>query len=438
MSVALGDSLALAREQRRTVKWATVLFVLVILVQRFSVPGMPVPMLLPVVLGWVFLALRGGVLEVDRRRFLFWCLAVCATGGVMLVQTAVGTAPMISLTSWALVLVVWLPALTRFTDRRTETYRQVLVAVAWTCTALAAVCIVQMAIQLAGFHYSDILKPYLPATFLEQGFNITSPVEFGSTIYRANAWIGLEASVVSYQIGIGLLAAVLTRRSIWMIGVLVTGLFATVAGSGFLLALVGVLTLLVTPARRILLKPIAPIVVLGGALAFTPYGQGLITRTGEASQDEGSSASLRAIQPYSELWPTWSTDLWTALVGGGPGSSQRLVDLSPLRGLVPLPAKIFFDYGLVAGIVLALFLLYCYVDGPSQTFAFTMFVSMWTVQPGSNIPVFVIPLVLLVTLWAPRAGPRLEDLPLRRRTPDEEFGRLRAAHPRRLERMLGT
>lgn len=432
------DTSAAARLARHTVVWGGVLFALVLLLQRFAVPGTGAPLILPVTLGWGFLALRAGILEIDRRRFLLWTITACITGSALLAQTAAGTAPVISVKSWALLLIVWLPAVARFADRTQATYRRLLVVVTWICTAFAAVCILQMAVQLTGTPYEDFIKPLVPEPFLVTGFNVTTPVEYGSSIYRSNAWVGLEASIASYQIGIGILTAVLTRRPVWMVAVLVTGLFSTVAGSGFMLALVGLAAMLVTPARRLLVKPLLPMVAIGGSLAYTPYGQALLARSGEA-QNEGSSASQRAIQPYAELWPEWSTDLRTAVLGGGAGSSQRFIDVRPMGGdlLVPLPAKILYDYGLVAGIVLALFLLYCYLDGPSLTIAFTMFVSMWTVQPGSNIPVFILPLLLLVTFWAPRSEPRLEDVRRHRPTPQEVFRRMRAARPRRLERTVG-
>jgi hypothetical protein len=439
-SIPVADpvSPAAARLAHRTVVWGGVLFALVLLLQRFAAPGTGAPLLLLVAMGWGVLALRAGVLEIDRRRFLFWSLTFCVTGAALLVQTALGTAPVISVNSWALLLIVWFPAVARFVDRQQATYRRFLVVVTWICTAFAAVCILQMAVQLAGVPYEDLLKPLVPEPLMMVGFNVTTPVEYGSSIYRSNGWIGLEASIASYQLGIGLVTAILARQPMWMIAVLVTGLFTTVAGSGFLLAGVALVAILVTRVRRQLVKPLIPILALGGVLVSTPYGQLLIARSGEA-QEEGSSASQRAIQPYAELWPEWATDTRLAVLGGGAGSSQRVIDVHPMGGdlLVPLPGKIFYDYGLIAGLVLALFLVYCYLDGPSLTVAFTMFVSMWTVQPGSNIPVFILPLLLLVTFWAPRSDPRLEDVGRLRPTPEDVFRRLRSARPRRLERTLG-
>lgn len=407
-AVAAGVSVLSDRTAARTVTWAAWLFGLLILVQRFSVPGMPVPMLLPVCLGWLVLAWRAGVAEIDVRRLRFWALAVGVTGAVMLVQTALHPQPVISVTSWALIHVVWLPAVMRFVDRRPSTFVALLHRVVAICVALSVACVFMIAIQFAGVPYQDYLEAAIPETFLEQGFTIASPITFGSPIYRANAWIGLEPSTVSYQIGIGILAAILVRSRMRWFLVMVAGIFATVGASGFVLIGLGVVALLAFPARRSLLRVVAPVVVGGSIALATPVGQILQERGENASDDQ--SAFLRAVQPYTELWPRWSDDLTTALLGGGAGSSQRIVDVTIEQGLVPLPAKIFFDYGLIAGLVLAAFLMFCYVDSLSPTLAFAFMVNLWTFQPGSNIPVFVLPVVLLVTMWAPRSTPRLEDL----------------------------
>jgi hypothetical protein len=408
-AVEAGVTVLSDRTAARTVSWAAWLFALLILVQRFSVPGMPVPMLLPVCLAWIVLAWRAGVAEIDLRRLQFWASAVAITGAVMLVQTALHPQPVISVTSWALIHVVWLPAVMRFVDRRPSTFVALLHRIVAICAVLSVACVFMIAVQFAGVPYQDYLAAVIPETFLEQGFTIASPITFGSPIYRANAWIGLEPSTVSYQIGIGILAAILVRARMRWFLVLVAGIFATVGASGFVLVGLGLLALLAFPARRSLLRILAPVVV-GGSLALaTPVGQILQARGENAGEDQ--SAFLRAVQPYTELWPQWSTDLTTALLGGGAGSSQRIVDVTIEQGLVPLPAKIFFDYGLIAGLVLAAFLMFCYVDSLSATIAFAFMANLWTVQPGSNIPVFVVPVVLLVTMWAPRSTPRLEDLP---------------------------
>lgn len=396
------------RVARVTVRWFTWMFALLIVGQRLGVPGLPVGVLLPLIIGWALLAMRAGVVEIDVRRLRLWCIAAAVTGLALPLQTAVHPRPVISITSWALILVVWLPAVTRFVDRRLSTYRLAMEAVVRVCAVLAGTCVFMMAIQLAGVPYRDILADVVPASLLQQGFTTTSPVEFGSPIYRANAWVGLEASTTSFLVASGLLAAILVRSRAWIIVLLFTGLLATVAVSGFVLLVVGLVAMLAFPVRRRLFRALVPMTVLSAALAALPFVQALFTRIQGASDDQ--SAGLRAVQPYLDLWPSWSSQPVTALLGGGAGSSQRVVDLGVFTALVPVPAKIFYDYGLIAGGVLAIFLLFCYLDAPSATLPLTLLVSLWSVQPGTNVPVFAIPVILLATMWAPRVTPRrLED-----------------------------
>ena len=59
------------------------------------------------------------------------------------------------------------------------------------------------------------------------------------------------------------------------------------------------------------------------------------------------------IEPYQFLWPQWMADPWGVIFGRGPGSSAWVVTNSGIDGLlVPSVAKVFFDYGLIGGVLL--------------------------------------------------------------------------------------
>lgn len=431
----------------RTVRWITVLFVIEVLFQRFAVPGQQeVALLLPLLIVWAGLAWRAHVLEIDPRRLLLWLVAVAASGLALLLQTMVLDGPVISVNSWLLFMAVWLAAVTRFVDRRLSTYVLALRRIAAVCTGLAVACIVMMGIQLAGVRYEDYLANLVPRNLLLQYFITTYPVQFGSPIYRANAWIGLEPSVVSFLLGFGVLAALLSRAKRWMTLVMILGLVSAFAGSGFLLIAVGVLVMLAYPIRRPLRPYLLPAAVLGVVAVLTPFTQPLIFRATEAT-DSASSTSLRAIQGYIELWPRWSGDTVSALLGHGSGAAQRYAEnllVSDL--LVPTPARIIYDYGLLAGAVLIAFLVFCYLDSPSIALATASFISLWVIQSGTSQAVFAIPVLLLVTLWAPRPGARLEDSPppapvaAGRLSPTQFFtsGALRRHHPPGQWRAVGS
>ena len=149
-------------------------------------------------------------------------------------------------------------------------------------------------------------------------------------------------------------------------------------------------------------------VVVGVALT-TAFGQALLARSDEFS-DPRSSTSLRAILPYPVLWPHWISEIGTVLVGDGPGSSQVLATSTGLSGLlVPTPVKIFFDYGVLGGAVLAVFLIWCYLRSPSLSIATAMFLSLWTIQPGLTTTALALNAVIFVSLWAPHPGRPWED-----------------------------
>jgi hypothetical protein len=77
--------------------------------------------------------------------------------------------------------------------------------------------------------------------------------------------------------------------------------------------------------------------------------------------------------------------------------------------LTPTPVKIFVEYGIVVGLVIAGFILFAYVGGPSRSLSVTLLVSLWLLQPGTTTMLAVLPLFLTSTWWAPRIDPVLES-----------------------------
>ena len=395
----------------RTARWVAVLFLLVVLLQRFAVPGVPnVALLVPVVVVWAALALARRIAVVDRTRLLWWFAAATTSCFVMLIQDFAVAGAEISVTAWGLVMVVWLPFVLRLVENGPAAYLQTLRYVSLIATILAILTIAMVGTQLLGIPHRDWFAVLVPENLQLGGFVLTYPLNYGSNILRGNAWIGLEPSMVSAQLGIGLLAALFVRARWWTVVVLILGLVATASGSGIVIVIIGVLVMMLHRCRQLLTK----YAVLGGVTVvlatLTPFGSLLLDRSSEFSSS-GSSASLRAFEPYGVLFPRWTEQLSGVLWGYGPGSSQRIVtDTNVLGLLVPSPAKVFFEYGLVAGVVLAAFLLGCYWGGPSRTMGLSLLVSLWLLQPGVTTMVIVAPLLAMVTLWSPRPGPPIEKL----------------------------
>ncbi len=397
---------------RSTVRWVGVLYVGCLLLQRFAVPGLPVALILPFVLLGAAWGVVFGLAEFNKARLVAWLLAASATAFMLVMQTVLLDRHLVSLGSWALFMTVWMPFTLQLVDRRVQTYLSLLRVVVASTAVLAAGCLVMMATQYAGLLYQDWLAEIVPASWLLQDFVITYPVSYDSPIYRANAWIGLEPSMVSLQMGVGLVAALLIGARPWTIALLFGGLVAATSGSGLAVLVVALVVLVASPARRQLRRYVVPGAIVLALGLGSPFGQSIVSRLGEGTSEQ-SSTSLRAIYPYQYLWPDWAADLSGVLFGFGPSSSQTLAEQSGILGLlVPTPIKIFYDYGLLAGAVLAAMILLCFVGGHSRAVAVSLLVSLWTLQPGTTTILVVVPVLLLVTWWSPRPSVlALEDAP---------------------------
>lgn len=398
---------------RPTVRWVVSLFAASVLLQRLSLPGGVVPVLLPLAYVWLAVGWRRRLVELDPRRARLMIAAAAMTAGVALAQALVVIGPSISVSSWGFFFAIWATAALRLSDRSRRTVVVALRGCIRVGRWLAVACIVMMAAQLAGVRYVDYLALVVPKTLLIQGYVITYPLAYDSPIYRANAWIGLEPSIVSLQLGVCLLLALLLRSRIRTLLLLGVGLACTLSGSGVFIVVIGLIVLLASRFRRHLRGYLLAGGIAVAVLLLTPFGQQMAARATELGTS-GSSASLRSLDPYRFLWPRWTADPLTALVGHGAGSSQKIISDSGVAGLlVPSPIKVFFDYGLVAGVVLAAFLLFCYVGGPSRAVAIALLGSSWLLQPATTTFVLALPTLLFVTWWAPRDGRPLESDPIR-------------------------
>ncbi len=386
------------------------LFLTMVLLQRFATPGQPdVSILVPLVFLWGLWGLLRGVVEIDRYRLLLWLAATGSSAVLISFQQRLVQSPLVSVTGWGLLFAVWLPAVLRVKDRSRETFLLALRYIAAIASGLAVGCLAFIGSQLAGLPYTDYMAQVFPRALLLQDFVISYPIVYESNLFRANAWIGLEPSFVSMQLGIGLIAAFLSGTRLWSLVLIISGIVAATAGSGLAIVAVAFFVMLGYPVRDNLVRYL-PLAV-GGAVALlvTPFGQSILSRATEAG-DSQSSTSLRGILPYQYVWPRWIYDPMAVLLGRGPGSSQKIVGESGILGLLtPTPLKIFVEYGLVVGLVIAAFILYTYVGGPSRSLSVTLLVSLWMLQPGTTTMLAVLPLFLTTTWWAPRVDPVLES-----------------------------
>ena len=189
----------------RSARWVAALFLMIVLLQRVGIPGVPnIGLLTPLVLGWVVVAYLQGVVVVHRQSVLWLLAVVVATGGAMLVQSSSVFQAQISVTSWLLILAVWTPFTVRLVEPGVAGYFLMLRYATYLTIALATASIAMLGSQLAGLPFRDWFGAVVPQAFQLDGFNTIAPTAYGSDVIRSMAWIGLEPSVVSALLGLGI------------------------------------------------------------------------------------------------------------------------------------------------------------------------------------------------------------------------------------------
>jgi hypothetical protein len=381
------------------VPWVAALFLTTFAFQRITVPGLAVPITVPLAIGWVVLVAALRLVEFNRIRLLAWLTAAGVSGLMIIFQTIFLIKPFVSLNSWALWLVIWLPVVIQLRRRDAATFLRFCRCIGNIGVGLAALSLLFIGSQLAGIRYFDWLATVVPSSLLVSGFNTSYPFVYGSTLYKSNGWIALEPSFMSFFLGTALICGLIARLGVAQFLIIIAGLVSTGAGSG--LALVAVFILILAAKRQLggLRRYLLPSCTLALLLAITGVGATVFGRVTEVSQ-QNSSASLRAIEPYKYLWPTFIADPVGIFIGHGPGSSVRDAGSINVVGLlVPNVVKVMYDYGVVAGSLLVALMASTYLRGQPAAFALSLAASTLLLQ-GPAQPIIACS-IIAVALWSP-------------------------------------
>ncbi|MGH3565065.1 MAG: hypothetical protein ACRDRH_03340 [Pseudonocardia sp.] len=330
-----------------------------IVFQRFVVPGTVVSIVLPLtflVLG--SLALRGHVVA-DASRTVLYLAAMAACSVASLLATTWGGLAM-SLNSLALLAVIYLPCCTRVSAPLRRRFPEVLEFFQRVMIVAAVACIAQWVAQMAGWQFEDLLD-FVPPQMLwsSADFNLSYPLYYGSPIYKSNGVVFLEASFASQFLALAIIIQVLLGGSRWRLVIFGAGLLTTFSGTGIVLLAGGLLVLGMRRGGRWAIRVAAAVVVVVVAVSATPAGELLADRSTETSAG-GSSGNARFVAPYEQVFLASYTDASALLVGRGAGSVTRDIEFFNPLGVpanYPVLPKIIGEYGLLASLILLMFLL---------------------------------------------------------------------------------
>ncbi|MFC3686818.1 hypothetical protein [Aquipuribacter hungaricus] len=338
------------------------LLLVVVLTQRLALPlgATQVPLTLVLCLALLAVGAVTGRLVLDRTRTRLYVAAMSTLVLLTVVALLRGLSP--SLTSLVLLLLLYAVVAVRparldraAVDRLLDAYTTLMVVV-------ALVCLAQSATQYAGVPYRDWLSVVVPSELLVQGYNTGDPLSYGSDIVRVNGVLFLEPSFVSYFLGLAGVVALHRGRSTVVVALLLLGLVPTLAGNGVVTLVLGVAVLAAGPARRRLLVLVVPVLLAVVVAAVTPVGERFLTRLTEVG-NEGSSLSLRLVEPYERLLPSWALDPAAVLLGYGAGAGTDATAAGTAGLLSPALPKLLLEYGGPGTVVFLLFLLWSLVAG---------------------------------------------------------------------------
>ena len=397
----------------------TVLIALVIGLQRFAVPSgaARIPLLLPVVLAGTVVLLMNGRLRVDRLKLELFVVGTVACIAATVLATALGASP--SITSLGLLVFLYLPWVLRAASAQAVAFERVARGFVRVMLVVALVAIAQLATQLMGlWTYQDYLGTLVPPNLQLTSYNTNIPLEYGSAIYKANAFVFLEPSFLSQFAALAAITAVVLRAPTWQVLVLIAGVFSAVSGTGIMLLIAA--GILIVLRSRHLIRPghVVAAAVVGIAVIASPVGSLLLSRVNETSE-VGSSGYLRFVQPYSEVAEGLEAVPIRYLTGAGAGEVERKLSsakdgMAGQAVVYPIAPKLAFEYGLIAAGLFVLFIVMSLLDRgpwrvvPGSVIVMIFFLSGSLLQPHTAYLAW-----LLAGLWTGQ-----DPLRLRRRTHD--------------------
>ncbi|GAA4657877.1 hypothetical protein [Kineococcus glutinatus] len=358
---------------RRVLAGCTVILLAVTVLQRLALPlGSPVPVGMLVVLGvlgWLLLQ-RAVVERADATRGFLLAVAGCATAAV----AALLLGELLSVQSLVLLLVVWCAFCFRAHPAAQHVYPRVLDRFEKIMVFFAVVGVAQVLSQFAGvWSYVDYVEEALPPGFTFEGYNTSYPIQYGSSVIKANAFVFLEPSLFSQFLALALLSCLVRRARPWRVLALAAAMVCAVAGTGMLLLACGLVVLAVRRGGWWTARVAAAGAVAVTATLATPLGEIILSRTSEATE-RNSSGSLRFVQPFQYIEATWAAKPSTALTGLGPGGADAAADAVFAATGLPLnfagAPKLLLEYGVPAALLFAAFAYLAIVRrAPSPTLA---------------------------------------------------------------------
>jgi hypothetical protein len=325
---------------------------------KFSVPGLGIPsigMLFPVVILTVGLGLATGRLQPVPMRLALFLLMLSVLALIQVWRGETFSLP--SLAMMAALGFAYVPS----AKPGTVTQEDALKFFCNLTALIAAAGVVQFALQFVGGKALAFpIETFVPEALRTHGYNNISPLYYGAKIFKSTGFVMLEPSVFCQLCALGLTAELVYRNRAMRMVAYAAGIVVSYSGTGLLILAV-TLPLLVVLYQRwdLLLRGLVLLIIL--ALLVEPLNLNVtLNRTAEFNSSGGSSAFIRFVGWMNLFADKIWSDPMRALFGYGAGTFFSAAESYNAGEMAH--AKIFFEFGVVGGLLYFVFLFYCFLS----------------------------------------------------------------------------
>ncbi|MGC3981970.1 MAG: hypothetical protein QM808_11965 [Steroidobacteraceae bacterium] len=312
---------------------------------------------LPILLALTLMGCITQQFTIAAGRFAFGALVLGLLGTVQLLKNDV-----YSLSSLLLLSALHMPFLLRLRGEPWDIDRAVRFFLA-VCTVCACCGIAQAALRgLVETQWLFPIDSFIPEQFLIQNFNEVAPLEYGSTVIRANGVFMMEPSYLSQLLAVAIIVELVTRNRWWLWSLYGIAMLVSYSGTGFMVLGLCVPVVLLTQQRWGLLVAM----VVGGLLfgvIVENFGQYLYLDTFMARTGEFNSTGSSGFARFVGGFYLFDQFLWDqplrALIGTGAGTFKEYAPLAHFP-VAEMPLfKMVLEFGLLGALLYFSFLFFC-------------------------------------------------------------------------------
>lgn len=322
---------------------------------KLVMPGLPPDFALawPLIFAAVVIGLASGRMRLDGPRLTFFLVAITVMGMSQMLRGIDYSLPsFLLMMAVYFTYVVSVPRAGRGIDDALDLFSRL-------ALAIAIAGIAQFALQFViGAQFAYPIENLLPRDVLISGYNNMPVLSYGSTIHKANGVFLLEPSFFSQLLAIAVIVELVTRNRWPWLATYAAGLMVSYSGTGLMILAVVMPVLIVKRARWNFLW-LAAGVALVAILFAKPLNLDLFLERATEFGNTRSSGFERFVGPFYVFEKFLWIDPMRGAFGLGAGTYRAFAARADFPAAEMALHKIFFEFGLIGGLLNLGFLVYC-------------------------------------------------------------------------------